>query len=88
MDNFRKWRKERDDAVLSFDLAKFKKFYNKWFAKGVYNRSLPADDRITEIAMYQMVLALTSATEEQKERARTWLAENNLNSNPWGEQNV
>lgn len=83
----RRWRKERDAAVLSFDLAKFKKFYNKWLARGIYQKSLPANDRVTEIAMYQMALAINTATEEQKEKAREWLRLNGYNDKPWGEQN-
>ena len=38
---FEEWRKEKDEAIMSFDTEKIKKFYLKWQAKGVYKKLLP-----------------------------------------------
>ena len=69
-----KWKKERDEAVRSLDIRKFKKFYNKWFEKGIYEIGLPSDD-ILEVTIYKMLYNLKSSTEEEKELAKNWLKE-------------
>ena len=79
------WMKERDEAVLSFDVEKFKAFFHKWTIKGFY--SMPLPDVLADVTMYQCVLALAKATEEEKERARAWLREHHFNDDPWGERN-
>lgn len=70
----KKWRKERDAVVLTYDVEAFKEFYRKWQKKGVYNLPLPSD-MVIEISLRKMVLAMEGATDEQKNRARMWLIE-------------
>ena len=67
-----RWKKERDEAIKSLDVGKFKKFYYKWMEKGIYERDLPSDD-IVEITIYKMLYNIKSATEEEKEVAKKWL---------------
>jgi len=71
---FKKWIKERDEIVKTYDVEKFKDFYKKWSKKGLYTLKLPADN-IIEISMRKMVYHMTSATEEQKKEAEKWLKE-------------
>lgn len=66
------WKKERDAAVKTYDLERFKKFYEKWSQKGFYNIALPPDP-ILEISMRKMVCVMESATKEEKEAAKEWL---------------
>lgn len=69
----RAWRKERDKAVASLDLKTFKKFYNKWLAKGMYDKSLPKDDYVTELALHKMALEITAMPDDVKTKAMEWL---------------
>ena len=73
----KKWRKERDAIVLTYDVEAFKEFYHKWQKKGVYNMPLPSD-MVIEISLRKMVLAMADATDEQKMRARMWLIEHGM----------
>jgi hypothetical protein len=68
----RKWVRERDEAVASLDVEVFKKFYEKWKAKGVYTDPLPSDD-VVEISIYKCALHITSIPLEIKNRAAAWL---------------
>jgi hypothetical protein len=68
----KQWVKDRDEAVLSFDLEKFKAFYRKYQALGVYKGEMPSD-RIMAVAQRKMVLQIESATEGQKFEAKNWL---------------
>lgn len=63
---------ERDKAVLSLDVEKFKKFHAKWVKLGYYDDSLPSDE-ILEISLRKMVCAISSATPEQRREAEEWL---------------
>ena len=67
------WVKDRDEAVLSFDLEKFKAFYRKYQALGVYDKNVTPSDRVFAVAQRKMVLQIESATEEQKFEAKNWL---------------
>lgn len=78
----KKWRKERDKAILSLDIEKMKAFYRKWEKKGVYWMPIPSD-RVLEISMRKMVIALTASTEEQKREAAQWLTERGYRLNLW-----
>jgi hypothetical protein len=69
---FNEWLKERDEAVSSLDLAKFKAFYEKWLERGIYQSPLPAD-KIAEIAMYKYAIEITKIPKEVKEKAAEWL---------------
>lgn len=69
-----KWKKERDKAVKSYDVEKFKKFYHKWEKRGIYNYELPSDEAL-EISLRKMVYHTASATPEEKAEALKWLLE-------------
>ena len=69
-----KWKRERDKAVKSYDVEKFKKFYRKWEKRGLYNIELPPDD-ILEISLRKMVFHMQDATDEEKAEAEVWLLE-------------
>lgn len=69
---FELWIKERDEAISALDVEKFKAFYNKWKAKGVYNINLPSD-LVIEITLYKMLYNIESATDEEKAKAKEWL---------------
>ena len=77
---FKQWVEERDEAVLSFDLDKFKAFYKKWSAKGFYDKPLPPDD-VVEVAIRKMVLVLKKPPRDKVKEAKRWLVEHNCR--PW-----
>lgn len=66
--------RERNEAVITYDVETFKKFYNKWHKLGVYDIPLPVD-AVLEISMRKMVYSITSFTEEQRNEAKNWLIE-------------
>ena len=66
------FNKERDEAVISYDVETFKKFYYKWKALGYYDLNLP-EDKVIEVTMRKMVCHITSFTDEQRAEAREWL---------------
>lgn len=70
-----RWRKERDEACLSYDANKFRSFYLKWQMAGMYSKPLPRDFMTIEAMMRKMVYHMESATQEQKTEAKQWLAE-------------
>lgn len=67
------WIKERDEAVRSLDVEKFKEFYRKGRARGYYDIPLPSDDRVIEVAMRKMMYHNNSFTEQEKADAKRWL---------------
>ena len=70
---FLEWRKDRDEAVASLDLQKFKAFCLKWQGRGAYKlKTLPADN-ILEITMYKMACEITSIPEDIALKAAEWL---------------
>ena len=76
--NFKKWKdiwiKERDEAVRTQDIEKFKAFYKKWTDRGFYRGGLPSDEVIA-ISLRKMLYHLGNATEEEKAYAEKWLKE-------------
>ena len=78
---FKKWMKERDAVLKSYDLDRFKKFYTKWMRKGLYRLPIPSDEVIA-IAMRKAVCVMQSASESEKVEAREWLLSNGYAS-PW-----
>lgn len=76
--NFKKWKdiwlKERDEAIRTQDLEKFKAFYMKWKERGLYTLALPSD-KVLEISMRKCLYHMASATEEEKQTAKKWLEE-------------
>lgn len=69
--------KERDDAVLSLDLDKFKAFAKKWIDKGILPYSfINHSDDIIKATMFKIILGLEYAPEDKAEAAKTWLIDN------------
>lgn len=68
------WMIERDSVVKTYDIEKFKNFYNKWRLKGVYRLDLPSDE-VIEVSMRKMVYHMASSTKAEKEEAEQWLIE-------------
>jgi len=70
----RQWLKERDEAIYTFDVEKFKKFYRKWEKRGIYTQPLPSD-AIIEISLRKMVCVLANPRQDKLAEARAWLSE-------------
>ena len=70
----KQWLKERDEAIYTFDVEKFKAFYIKWMKRGVYQEPLPCDD-VIEIAMRKMVCGLAHPDPAKLKEAVDWLTE-------------
>lgn len=66
------WKKERDEAIKTLDVKKFKAFYRKWKLKGFYNGPLQ-NDAVIEVSLYKMLYNIKSATDEEKSKAKEWL---------------
>lgn len=69
------FNEEREEAVRSLDVEKFKEFYLKWEKRGIYTVGLPSNDRVIEISMRKMLYHMEGSTEEEKEIAANWLHE-------------
>lgn len=69
----KQWLKERDEAILSLDVEKFKKFYHKWEKKGIYTEPLPSDD-VIEISIRKCVCGMANPPKDKLAEARVWLA--------------
>ena len=63
---------ERDAVVQTFDIDKFKEFYAKWKARGIYNFDLPRDE-IIEISLRKMAYHSTNIPENIRKEAEKWL---------------
>ena len=72
MTNLELYVKERDKALLSFDIKKMKKFCRKWEIPA------PADDVAFYAGMMKAICELNKATALDKARARKWLANNHF----------
>ena len=74
--------KDRDDAVLSLDLDKFKAFAKKWIDKGLLpNSFINCSDEVIKSTMCKIVLGLKDAPEDKVEAAKTWLIDNGYRPN-------
>lgn len=82
-DKMGRWKAELRSVALSFDVAGFKKFYNKWKEEGVYTRPLTCDDKIIEIALRQIVCGLKDVPEGKVIEAQLWLISKGYNPYPW-----
>lgn len=69
---------ERDKAVKSLNVAEFRKFYARWYKRGIYHLPLPSSDRIIEITLRKMILMIKSASDQEREEAKKWLDERGL----------
>lgn len=78
----KKWVKERDKVVKTYDVNQFKNFFRKWQNKGIYDKSmpLPADETI-ELAMRKMVCHMANATDTEKKEAEQWLYQHGRSPN-------
>ncbi len=72
-DLHRMWIKERDRAIFSGDIEKFKAFYERWYKKGMHEHPLTVDDRVLGISIHKMICSHPSATPEEKTAAEKWL---------------
>lgn len=68
----KQWVKERDEAIKSYDVEKFKAFYRKWQRLGVYRNTLPPD-KVIEVSMRKMLCHIQSATKDEVIEAKAWL---------------
>lgn len=66
---------ERDKAVKSLNVAEFRKFYARWYKRGIYHLPLPQSDHIIEISMRKMIIYMRSASDQEREEAKRWLLE-------------
>lgn len=84
--NFKKWKdiwlKERDEAIRTQDVAKFKEFYKKWTERGFYRNGLPSDE-VIEISLRKMLYNLGNVTDQEKAEAEKWLTERGYDVNMW-----
>lgn len=71
---------ERDEAVRTLDVKVFKKFYQKWYKRGVYAKPLPPDD-VLEIVLRKMLFHMASATEAERMNAKAWLMARGMDTN-------
>lgn len=70
---FDRWIKDRNSAVQSLNLEKFKRFILKYQKNGVYKQfPLPTDD-VMEISMYKMATEITTMPVETRRKAQKWL---------------
>ena len=74
------WMKERDETVISYDVDRFRKFYDKWRKIGVYGAPLPKNDLLIKITMRKMVYHITSFTKEQRDEAAKWLKDRGMST--------
>ena len=72
---FDRWRSERDKAVASLDVGKFKAFIKKWQMFGAYAKKPLPPDNVVEITMYKMACEITSMPESVALKAAKWLVE-------------
>lgn len=78
----KQWLKERDEAIYTFDVEKFKAFYHKWEKRGVYTKPLPKDE-VIEISMRKMVCGLADPDPKKLAEARAWLSERGYSWTIW-----
>jgi hypothetical protein len=77
--------RDRDAAILTFDVREFRKFYRKWEKKGVYGKKLPKDDEIIMLVICHMVLGMENPPEEAKKRAEEYLTSYGVDKDPFAE---
>lgn len=73
----KKFCKERDDVLLTFDLKTIKRFYKKYRDLLTFPY-LPPDSILYSCSMRD-ILKIDKATPEQKNRAQAWLNEHKSN---------
>lgn len=71
------WIKDRDEAILSLDKEKIDAYSRKYNMGETYK---PKDDLIYWAGVHKCVLAIRSASEEQKASSKKWLIEHGFKS--------
>lgn len=82
-DLLRQFVKERDEAVLTFDVPTFRRFYKRWADKGVYDRRLLPPDNVVEISLRQMVIGMANPPKDKLEEAKAWLRARGYDEEPF-----
>ena len=67
------WLRERDAAVMSMDVEKFKAFVVKWQQMGAYPKRPFPSDFVCEITMRKMACNITTMPPDVVKQAREWL---------------
>ena len=75
MKDLKQFNKERDEAMKSYDVQKFREFYVKWMFKGAYDLPLPINDKVIEIMMRKCVYHMKNSTIKERLEAKRWLEE-------------
>lgn len=75
--------KERNEAILSLDVPTFRRFYRKWVDMGFYYPIELPSDKILEITLRKMVLALEDPPPDKLEEAKAWLLERGYSLEPF-----
>lgn len=73
------WLAERDQVIRTQDIERFKAFYKKWKARGIYTLDLPRDE-VIEVSLRKMLYNLKNATAEEKATAEKWLKDRGLST--------
>ena len=77
MDEIMQFVKERNEALLSHSVEKFKDFYMKWHIRGVYTVKPPKGDIVIRASMEKAILnGMPNVPEKDKDIAREWLISN------------
>lgn len=67
------WEKERNAAVESQSVKKFREFYEKWRLLCVYDERIPYNNYVLEISLRKMACNIPEISEETKKEAASWL---------------
>jgi hypothetical protein len=68
--DIKNFEKERDEALLSLDKSKILNFAKK------YSLQLPSSEKAFWGGIHKAIILLKSASDEQKQRSKTWLLVN------------
>lgn len=66
-DLIKKYNIDRDKAVMSLDVEKFKAFCKRW------GNPIPPTDKVIEITMRKMACHITSLPDDFRAEAKKWL---------------
>lgn len=79
----KKWKKDFNEAIETLDVERFKAVY-RMYQDSIYGgRPMPKSDKVIMASMCKVALALTTTSEETKERAAEWLEANNFSKGIW-----
>ena len=63
----KRYNKDRDEAVASLNVEKFKAFCRRW------GNPVPPSDKVVEITMRKMMYHITNFPEADRQSAKEWL---------------